>query len=331
MTFAQHPDRSEGATSPTEPGNPWSASLTGLPWLRGNLHCHTTQSDGRLSPQDTIDWFANAGYQLLALTDHNTVTDPSGLDARGMCLLTSSEVTAQGGELGGSYHLISLGLPTGAALPPVTAHVAESVARLREQGALVFIAHPHWSGLSVADLTAGTRAGAAGIEIYNGGTVLDSRKGEALTHWDEGLGRGERWWGIAVDDTHWHTIDRALGWVMVRAAEPSPRAVLDALAVGHFYASSGPEIQRVAFSREGDDVYLSVETSPCAAIYALSYGSRNQFEFDREAAARGEAGSTVTTASFKLRAGGPGGYVRIQCTDWQWRNAWSNPLYIPTS
>src|SRR5436309_1914807 len=77
--------------------------------------------------------------------------------------------------------------------------------------------------------------GMAGIEVFNGGTVLDSHKGEALTHWDEGLARGGRWWGIAVDDTHWHSIDRGLGWVVVRAAEPTPRALLAALARGHFY------------------------------------------------------------------------------------------------
>ncbi|HEV2122824.1 MAG TPA: hypothetical protein VGW38_08625, partial [Chloroflexota bacterium] len=62
-------------------GNPWASegNLSGE-WLRGNLHCHTTESDGRLTPQQSVDWFAAAGYQFLALTDHNTITDPSALD-----------------------------------------------------------------------------------------------------------------------------------------------------------------------------------------------------------------------------------------------------------
>ncbi len=242
--------------------------------------------------------------------------------------MTSTELTAQGGELGGSYHLISLGLAADAGLPPTTTNVVESVRWLRERGAVVFVAHPHWSGLTVTDLLAATEAGAHGIEVYNGGTVLDSRKGEALAYFDEGLARGGRWWGIAVDDTHWHTIDRALGWVMVRATEPTPVAVLHALAVGHFYASSGPEIKHVAVSRDGDSVVLEVETSPCAAIYALGFGSRNQFEFDREAVTRGELGMTITSARFTLRPPGRGGYVRVQCTDWQRRDAWSNPFYL---
>lgn len=306
---------------------PWSPSLADKPWLRGNLHTHTTNSDGRLSPQETIDWFSSNGYDVLALTDHNSITDPAPLDPRGMVLLTASEVSASGGELGGTYHLVSLGLTPAAALPPVATPATGSIRTLRALGAVVFVAHPHWSGLTVGDLLAAQEAGAHGIEIYNGGTVLDSQKGEALVHWDEALARGARLSGIAVDDTHWHTIDRALGWVMVRPARPTPNAVLEALAAGHFYASSGPEIRQVSIIAQSDGIQVDVETSACAAIYALGYGSRNQFAFDRDAAARSEVGATITSASFTLRELGPAGYVRLQCTDWQRRSAWTNPLF----
>lgn len=338
-------------------GNPWALPDGGAwRWFRGNLHCHTTASDGRLTPQQTVDWFAAAGYHFLALTDHNRITDPATVDARGLCLLPATELTAAGGELGAAYHLIALGLPVDMALPQSSTAAVESLRRLRERGAVVFIAHPHWSGLTVADLLALNGDPAlAGIEIYNGGSVLDSQKGEALAHWDEALARGARWWGIAVDDTHWHTLDRGLGWVMVRAPVPhhsspgaqrsppsggpatpelSPAALLHALARGHFYASSGPEIRRLhlAPDAEGGKV-VEVETSPCAAIYVLGYGSRNQFAFDREAAARGELGATINRATFRVRAGeargtGPAPYVRVQCVDWQRRCAWTNPLFL---
>jgi hypothetical protein len=324
------------ATNASADGNPWALDLPTGGWYRGNLHCHTTNSDGRLSPQETVDWFAGAGYHFLALTDHNRITDPAPLDGRGMCLLPATELTAAGGELGASYHLISLGLPAGAILPPATTPVRESLAWLRRRHAVVFVAHPHWSGLTVADITSLPPRAVAGIEIFNGGTVLDSHKGEAVAHWDEGLARGHRWWGIAVDDTHWHTLDRGLGWVMVRAPDLTPAALLHALARGHFYASCGPEIRRVSVRPELDGVLLEVETSPCAIIYALGYGSRNQFAVNREAIARGELGATITTASFHVRkepapvAGRPrpAPYVRVQCVDWQRRSAWSNPIFL---
>jgi hypothetical protein len=105
-------------------GNPWALDARTPPggaplrWLRGNLHCHTTASDGRLSPQATADWFRGAGYDFLALTDHNTVVDPAAVDAGGLCLIPATELAAAGGALGGSYHLVALGLEPGTGLPP---------------------------------------------------------------------------------------------------------------------------------------------------------------------------------------------------------------------
>ena len=252
------------------------------------------------------------------------------MDARGLTLLTAAEVSAAGGELGGMYHLVTLGLSPTTELPPVTTPAVESIAALIGTGAAVFVAHPHWSGLTVGDLVQAQEAGASGIEIYNGGTVLDSHKGEALTHWDELLARrpGQAAWGIAVDDTHWHTIDRGLGWVMVRATDASPAAVVDALRAGQFYSSSGPELRDVRVIEDSDGIHLEVEASPVAAIYALGFGSRNQFAFDREAAARSERGATITSARFTLKPQAAGAYVRLQATDWQMRSAWSNPLYL---
>lgn len=309
-------------------GDPWS--LERGEWYRGNLHCHTTESDGRLAPRAAAEWYAGAGYDFLALTDHNRVTDPAAVDVPGLCLLPAAEVTATGGELGASYHLIALGLPVDHALPPPSTLGPESARQLQAAGAVVFVAHPHWSGLTVADLRA---VPASGIEAFNGGTVLDSQKGEALAHWDEGLARGSRWWGIAVDDTHWHSLDRGQGWVMVRVPERTPAALLHALAHGHFYASAGPEIRLISLARQpGGGALLEVECSPCAAIYALGYGSRNQFTFDRDAIARGELGQTITSGRFEISAATITSqrwpFVRVQCVDWQRRSAWSNPLFL---
>lgn len=43
---------------------------------KGNLHTHTTQSDGRLTPDQVIDAYHQRGYTVLALTDHNLCTWP---------------------------------------------------------------------------------------------------------------------------------------------------------------------------------------------------------------------------------------------------------------
>jgi len=37
---------------------------------RGNLHTHSTNSDGNLSPAETVAWYRDSGYDFVAMTDH---------------------------------------------------------------------------------------------------------------------------------------------------------------------------------------------------------------------------------------------------------------------
>ena len=48
---------------------PFSAPGT---WFRGNLHTHTTVSDGDRSPAAVVDWYRQRGYHFLAITDPGT-------------------------------------------------------------------------------------------------------------------------------------------------------------------------------------------------------------------------------------------------------------------
>jgi hypothetical protein len=54
---------------------------------QANLHTHTTQSDGRLTPNQVIDEYRKRGYTILCLTDHNLCTWPwtgfAGLERKG--------------------------------------------------------------------------------------------------------------------------------------------------------------------------------------------------------------------------------------------------------
>ncbi|MBQ9727017.1 MAG: hypothetical protein IJV65_05880 [Kiritimatiellae bacterium] len=63
----------------------------GVNWYRANLHCHSTLSDGYWPPARLRTEFKNAGYQILAITDHNVLVDHSDLDDPGFLTLTSAE------------------------------------------------------------------------------------------------------------------------------------------------------------------------------------------------------------------------------------------------
>jgi predicted metal-dependent phosphoesterase TrpH len=47
-----------------------------MPLLRGNLHAHTTFSDGVLAPHRLVDEYERLGYDFLAITDHDDFVTP---------------------------------------------------------------------------------------------------------------------------------------------------------------------------------------------------------------------------------------------------------------
>ena len=46
-----------------------------LPFYKANFHCHTTESDGKLNPLSVVKFYKQAGYDILSITDHRTVTE----------------------------------------------------------------------------------------------------------------------------------------------------------------------------------------------------------------------------------------------------------------
>jgi len=71
----------------------WTTVLT----KKGNFHCHTTDSDGGAAPAEQIAAYEAAGYDVLALTDHDVVTvwptDPATID---MVAVQGEETTSWG-------------------------------------------------------------------------------------------------------------------------------------------------------------------------------------------------------------------------------------------
>src|ERR1019366_4829251 len=76
--------------------------LSGGRWLRGNLHTHTTQSDGERPMQAVVDDYAGRGYDFLMFSDHDTHTGPeqyAKLHAHELLVLPGNEITRNGPHL----------------------------------------------------------------------------------------------------------------------------------------------------------------------------------------------------------------------------------------
>ena len=44
-------------------------------WYKGNLHSHTTNSDGVWTPEQSAKNYRDAGYSFLCFSDHDLYTD----------------------------------------------------------------------------------------------------------------------------------------------------------------------------------------------------------------------------------------------------------------
>ncbi|NIA16200.1 MAG: phosphoesterase, partial [Nitrospiraceae bacterium] len=106
-----------------------------LPWLKGNLHTHTGNSDGPRQPQCTVNDYAARGYDFLMLSDHDRLTDPETLDARGLTLVPGNEITADG------PHLLHVDARSVIAPDADRQTVLDAIAA---EGGLAVMCHPNW-------------------------------------------------------------------------------------------------------------------------------------------------------------------------------------------
>jgi len=299
-------------------------SAPGRFW-RGNLHTHSDRSDGCLTPQEVCRRYRAEGYDFLALTDHfigaygYPITDTVPFREAGFTTILGAEIHSGATANGELWHILAVGLPAAFQPPhaPGFAPVAgqesgpEIAARARAAGAFVAIAHPQWSGLTLADARSLTAAHA--VEIYNHGCAIGCDRADGAAIADLLLSEGRRLSLIATDDAHFTEPDHFGGWVMVKAEENAPESLLAALKRGDFYASQGPELRGVRL----DDDRLAVECSAVQTVIVQGHGS----------AAAAVQGQSLTSAKVPLDRVRNSQWLRVTVIDRAGKRAWSNPIW----
>lgn len=295
-------------------------------FYRGNLHTHSNRSDGGLDPAEVCRRYQAEGYDFIALTDHFVglydypITDTSEFRNKGFTTILGAELHSDAMENGNLWHIVAVGLPEDFT-PPHAPHfnavegseaMADLAQRARDAGAFVAIAHPHWSGMTEAD--ARSIPAAHAVETYNYGCVIDHDRGEGFLTYEHLLNAGDRLTQIATDDAHFKTPDHFGGWVMVKASENTPEALLSALKAGEFYSSSGPEIHDV---RIADD-HVRVDCSAAATIIVKGQGTSMTTMH----------GNSVTSGQLSLAPLRNSPWVRVTVVDRAGKRAWSNPIWL---
>jgi hypothetical protein len=287
---------------------------------RGNLHTHSTGSDGRCSPEEVCRRYREVGYDFLALTDHFLaeynwpLTDTRPFRAKDFTTIIGAEIHTNRMELGNSWHIVAAGLPLDFAPTRPDETGPELARRALDAGAFVAAAHPQWFAMTEGDMLALGPVHA--IEIYNASAADDNDTAESVYLLDLMLARGHRYNAIATDDAHFipNSREHFSGWVMVKSEELSPESLLAALKAGDYYSSTGLEITRIEVVPD-DHVY--VECSPATRVFAIGIPT--------EYTSVGALGITEARLSLKNWRSP---YVRILARDDTGRKAWSNPIWL---
>lgn len=297
-------------------------------FYRGNLHTHCTASDGALSAEEVCRRYAAEGYDFLCMSDHFVgrfgypITDTTAYRTNRFTTILGAEVHSGALGNGEIWHILAVGLPTD--FPPPEApdfrategqeSGASLARRAREAGAFVAIAHPQWYGLTLGDAAAIDAAHA--VEIYNHGCQVESDRGDGTAVLDLLLAEGRRLSACATDDAHFRegAPDAFGGWVMVKAEENEPDALLEAMKAGAYYSSMGPEIHGLEVTVES----VEVRCSPAAQVIAIG----------QNAASAAVCGRSLTRASLPLERFRRHGWLRVVVVDQMGKRAWSNPLWL---
>ena len=296
-------------------------------FYRGNLHGHTTASDGLLDAKEVCERYRAEGYDFVALTDHFVelfgypITNARHLDRDDFCTLMGAELHSGSLENGELWHILAVGLPADFT-PSKSPHMRpvpgqetgpEIAARARDASAFVAIAHPEWSAMSLADAQSVQAAHA--IEIYNHSCEADSGRGSGSHVLDQLLSAGRRITLCATDDSHFKSVDAFGGWVMVKARENTPAALLEAMKAGQYYASSGPEFYDVIW----EDRWVTATFSPVEAAVVQGSGS----------AATSVLESGQTKARIRLDRFDASPWMRLTVRDGAGGKAWTQPHFRP--
>jgi hypothetical protein len=199
-------------------------------WLRANFHAHSRAwcglTNGEDPPEEVRAAYRELGYDIYPVSNYQQILVPGPEDG---VPLTAYE---HGYGLIGNHHTV-----IGASevewleysLPQGVHHEQQVLDALRLTAPIVIINHPsRKNSFPPAEFTQLT--GYTGLEVL-------TKRSRSRQHWDAALSAGRAVWGFCADDGRdlSSNSDVAIGWNMIRSADRSAEAVIEALRAGRFY------------------------------------------------------------------------------------------------
>lgn len=298
--------------------------------LKGNLHTHTTRSDGYYDLEDVVGIYKKENYDFLAVSDHDLyyTGDIDEKVGKNLVLLHGIEATCtyRGNDpaMGDYAHFTCMErkLKNDAEYKEGFYEDGQGVQNyidaLNKKYRLIQFNHPLFSKLLDSEFI--QLKGYHLFEVYNHKdfqkeTGLESAEWLARVL----LNHGVHFWVTAGDDFHGPyrntKFDECFGgWVMVQA-EKNVNSIVDALYQGQFYASTGPQI--LYYAKEGQRIKIKTSDAQRIIFYSNLRRCKNVFHND---------GSTLNEAEYELS--GKEKYIWTKVVDSRGKTAWTQPFFL---
>lgn len=318
-------------------------------FYKANLHCHTTISDGKWTPEEVKKNYMENGYSVVAYTDHNVLVPHYELAEENFLPLNGIEININSDDYKGKYgktcHFCAIAIEPDNIKQPCFHRekyfvgkgaeykskivfdetkpdyervynpdcVNEFMKEFRDNGFFVTYNHPTWSMESYNDYINYHHMHA--MEICNFECVSIGHDEHNSKEYDEMLKSGKRIYCVATDDNHNNpgTESSFGGFTMIKADKLEYKAITKALVDGNFYASEGPMINELWI----EDKKIHIKCEPAVEIYM-----KTAYRFTK---VKKGFGYPVTEAAFDLR--GDEGYIRLVIVDKEGKRAYTNAYF----
>ena len=117
-------------------------------WYKGNTHLHSVVSDGGLTFPEIEKCFLKTGHDFLFRTDHRIASDTASDDFESTILWIDGVELDGLDDTGAFYHVVCLG---NAVTQTKEMSLNEAMQKNRDNGAILILAHPLWSGNTFED------------------------------------------------------------------------------------------------------------------------------------------------------------------------------------
>lgn len=288
---------------------------------KANLHCHSTVSDGRFTPEELKNMYKAKGYHAIAFTDHRACVPHPELTDESFVALTGIE-NAFGIKKSTSVHIC------GIARDPMTeekcpdepmddvSHINAGIQRLKAKNYITALNHPRWSGMSAETIAAIDEV--SNIEVVNGFEMIQDGYGDSSACYEFELRRGRKAFPIATDDSHREGkpgepgYEYFQGFTVLKAPLLTYDSLINALDSGSFFASTGPMIRELWVENN----ILHVECTPVCGVYVHGklYSHR---------AARVEGCDCIESLDLDISSCLDSDYIFIQIADTRGKRAWA--------